>query len=86
MSDSRKALAAAISVVGDFARRQESFPGNASRIINPRLFGPGVTAIGLPLLDDGAVSLMQAHVNFIQLVFVLDLNAEMVEASLAAPR
>src|SRR5215831_7068498 len=86
MSHARDALAASVAIVGALARREERFPRNASRIVDPRFFRLGVAAASLPLLDHVAARPVQARVNFIQLVLIFDLDAEMIEARLFAAR
>ena len=84
--DAGVALAGAVAIGDAFACGQEGFPGNPGGIVDPGLLGFGVAAGGLALLDDIAARLAQARINFLQLVGVLDLNAEMIEAGLTAAR
>ena len=52
--DARMVLAGAVAVVGALAGRQERFPRDAGRIVDPRLLRFGIAARRLALLDDVA--------------------------------
>jgi hypothetical protein len=62
MSNAR-AFVEAKTVVRAFARRKESFPRDASRIIDPRLFRFGIAAGCLALLDHVLSGLAKARVD-----------------------
>src|SRR5262249_547929 len=86
MRDARRVLAGAVAVDGTLAGGEESFPGDAGRIVDPGLLALRVAAGHLSLLDDGAAGLVQAAVHFAKFVFALDLDAEMIETRLLAAR
>src|SRR6202035_1418588 len=86
MRDARDPLAAAIAVVGAFARGVEGLPRDAGWIVDPRLLRLGVAARRLPLRDDVAAGLVQPRVDLVQLVAAVGLDAEVIEASRATPR
>src|SRR5450631_1922738 len=80
------AFAGAIAINGALARGEKCFPRDARRIVNPGLLRLGIAAGGLTLLDDIAACIAKPRVNFLKLVGALDLNAEVIEAGLPAPR
>ncbi len=82
----RLPLTGAVAVVGALAGRQEGFPRDPRRIIDPGLFRFGVAATGFALLDHVAARPMQARVDLVQLTPVLDLNSQMIETGLPAAR
>src|SRR5262252_8726499 len=82
--DARATLSGAVAILRALARGEEGFPGDAGRIVDPRLFGLGIATGRLPLLDDRATGLAQARIDFLQFVPALNLNAEMIEARLLA--
>src|SRR6266852_9061515 len=86
MGHARIAFAGAVAIGGALARGEKGFPGDSSRVINPRLLRLRIAAGGLTLLDDVAARLAEPRVNLLELVGVLDLNAEVIEPRLAAPR
>jgi len=73
----------AVAVDRVLACREERFPSNASRIINPGFLGFVVTALRLPLLHHRAVRRLQSIINFVEFILAFDLDAEMVEAGLS---
>src|SRR5215470_11131880 len=86
MCDARPVFASAIAIGRAFARRVEGFPCDPGGIVNPGFFGFGIAAGRLALLDDVAARLSQPRVHVVQFLGALDLDAEMVEAHLAAAR
>ena len=72
----------AVTVVRTLARREEGFPRESRRIVNPRFLGFGVAAGRLPLLKNIAASPMQTCVYVLQFFGAFDLNAQMVKARL----
>src|SRR5215469_4960071 len=86
MSHARLTLSGAIAVLRALPNGEEGFPGDARRIVDPRLFGLGIATGRLPLLDDRAAGSAQARVDVAKLVLALDLDAEMIEARLFAAR
>src|SRR5260370_28160847 len=86
LGHARNPLAAAVAIIGAFARGEERFPGNAGRIVDPGFLRFCVAAAGLALRDDGAACIVQPRIDLVQLGLVLDLNAEMVETGAAAAR
>ena len=84
--NARLVFAAAVAIDRAFAGGVESFPGNAGRIVDPRFLRFGIAAGGLTLLDDIATGLTQPRIDFLQLVGVLDLDAEMIEPGFAPAR
>ena len=85
LGDARLALAAAVAVISGLAEGQKGFPRNAGRIVDPGFLRPGVTTIGLSLLDDLPACPLQPRIDFVELVLALDLNAEVVGPA-ARPR
>ena len=86
MCHARVAFAGAITIRGAFARGQKGFPRDARGIIDPGLLRFSVAAGGLTLFDDIAARLSEPRINFLQLIGVLNLNTEVIEARLSAPR
>src|SRR6516164_5477983 len=86
MSDPRHVLATAVAIDRALAGCAERLPGDAGGIVDPRLFGLGIAAGGLALLEDVAAGLTQPRIHLLQLIGVLDLYAEMIEAGLASAR
>ena len=84
MRHARLAFAGAVAIGGALAGGEKGFPCDARGVIDPGLLRLRVAASGLLLLDDVAAGLMEARVNLLQLIGVLNLNAEMVEAGLPA--
>ena len=60
--------------------------GNPGRVVDPGLLRLGVAATRLALLDHAAARLVQASVDLVQFVLVLDLDAEVIEARRAPAR
>jgi len=54
------------------------------RVFDPRLFRLGIATGRHAFFKHGLVSLLQPPVNLLQFVLRLDLNPEMIEASLSA--
>src|SRR5262249_6619829 len=84
--NARLLLADAVAVDRALAGGEESLPRDAGGIVDPGLLALGVAAGHLALLDDGAAGLMQPIVDVVQLVLVLDLDAQMIEAGRFAAR
>jgi hypothetical protein len=62
------------------AGRQEGFPAHALRIGDPGLLRVRVAAGGLADFLPGTFGLLQPSIDLLQLMVVLDLDAEMIEA------
>src|SRR5215831_18344361 len=78
--DARAVLSGAVAINSALAGREEGLPSDAGGIVDPRFFRRGVAAGRLALLDDFAAGLAQTRVDLLELVGVLDLDAEVIEA------
>src|SRR5205085_2022798 len=86
MRDTRGIFAGAVAVDRALAGGEKGFPRNAGRIVDPGFLAFGIAAGHLALFDDGAARLVQSIIDLGQLAFVLDLDAQMIEARLFAAR
>ena len=86
MRNSCLTLAAAVTIVRGFPDSKECLPRNTGWIIDPRFFRLGVTAVSRPLLDDVTARFVQACISLIQLIFVIDLNTEVIQTGGSAAR
>jgi hypothetical protein len=74
------------AVVRALACREECFPGDAGRVIDPGFFGLGVAAGRLALFDHVLAGTAKPRIDIVQFILALDLDAEMIETGTAAAR
>src|SRR5579859_3430975 len=86
MGDAGGVLATPVAIDGAFALGVARLPRDTRGIVDPGFLGLGIAAGGLALLDDVAAGLTQARIDLVQLVGVLDLDAEMIETWFAPAR
>ena len=85
MGYARFMLPCTIAIVRVLGGGEESFPGNARGIIDPGFFRFGITAGGLPLLDNVASRLAQASIDLLQFLSALDAQTHLFDLLIIGP-